>query len=94
MGKGRITDVTACIFLRCVMITFMPCATHFCRGIEEAPKSSDITERGHHLNEYFTYSLYVNICRSLFERHKLMFSLLLAVKILQNRDYIDAKEWR
>ena len=64
------------------------------RGIGEAPKSSDITERGHHLNEHFTYSLYINICRSLFERHKLMFSLLLAVKILQSRDYIDAKEWR
>lgn len=37
---------------------------------------------------------YVNICRSLFERHKLMFSLLLAVKILQHQKYINAQEWR
>ncbi|GAX80571.1 hypothetical protein CEUSTIGMA_g8008.t1 [Chlamydomonas eustigma] len=66
----------------------------FIRGIEEAPKAPDITERGHKLNEHFTYSLYVNICRSLFERHKLMFSLLLTIKVLQNGGHIDAKEWR
>lgn len=29
----------------------------FIRGIEEAPKAADVTERGQHLNEYFTYSL-------------------------------------
>ena len=51
----------------------------------------DVTERGGHLNEYFTYSLYVNICRSLFERHKLMFSLLLTIKVLQNMNYIDGQ---
>ena len=55
----------------------------FIRGIEEAPKSAEVTERVEHLNEFFTYSLYINVCRSLFERHKLMFSLLLAIKILQ-----------
>ena len=65
-----------------------------CSGIEEAPKAASVEERGDNLNAYFTYSLYVNISRSLFERHKLMFSLLLTVKVLQNLDYIDAKEWR
>ena len=63
-------------------------------GIEEAPKAATVEERGEALNAYFTYSLYVNICRSLFERHKLMFSLLLAIKILQNRNQVDAQEWR
>ncbi|KAG2439747.1 hypothetical protein HYH02_010624 [Chlamydomonas schloesseri] len=66
----------------------------FIRGIEEAPKAASVEERGHNLNEYFTYSLYVNICRSLFEAHKLMFSLLLTIKILQNRNMIDGREWR
>lgn len=37
---------------------------------------------------------YVIICRSLFEQHKLMFSLLLAIKILQNQNMINAQEWR
>lgn len=46
------------------------------------------------LDNFFTYALYVNICRSLFECHKLMFSLLLTIKVLQNQNYIDSREWR
>jgi dynein heavy chain len=34
------------------------------------------------------------VCRSLFEQHKLMFSLLLAIKVLQNQNMINAQEWR
>ncbi|GLC56009.1 hypothetical protein PLESTB_001054700 [Pleodorina starrii] len=66
----------------------------FIRGIEEAPKAPTVELRGEALNEHFTYSLYVNICRSLFEAHKLMFSLLLTIKIRQNRGHIDGREWR
>ncbi|GLI62391.1 hypothetical protein VaNZ11_005010 [Volvox africanus] len=66
----------------------------FIRGIEEAPKAPTVEQRGENLNEHFTYSLYVNICRSLFEAHKLMFSLMLTIKILQNQGRIDGREWR
>jgi hypothetical protein len=58
------------------------------------PQASTIAERGQLLNDYFTYSLYVNVCRSLFERHKLLLSFMLAVKTLQHAGSIDPKEWR
>ncbi len=38
--------------------------------------------------------MYTNICRSLFERHKLLFSFILCVKILQGENIIDALEYR
>jgi hypothetical protein len=60
----------------------------------QLPQASTIAERGQLLNDYFTYSLYVNICRSLFERHKLQFSFILAVKTLQHTGSVDPKEWR
>ena len=66
----------------------------FVRSIGAADKSDNVEERGNILNAHFTYSLYNMICRSLFERHKLMFSLLLTIKILQNEGQIDPVEWR
>jgi len=66
----------------------------FVRGMGEAEAAETVEERGVILNHYFTYSLYVNICRSLFERHKLMFSLLLTIKVMQHEGQIDSAEWR
>jgi hypothetical protein len=53
-----------------------------------------VEERGGELNAHFTYSLYLNVCRSLFERHKLMFAFLLAVKVRQAAGDVDSHEWR
>jgi dynein heavy chain len=53
-----------------------------------------VTERILTLNNYFTLSLYKNVCRSLFEKHKLLFSFLLTTKILFGDNKIDAGEWR
>ena len=46
------------------------------------------------MNNYFTLSLYRNVCRSLFERHKLLFSFLLCTKIMFGDAKIDMQEWR
>ncbi|KAI5076359.1 hypothetical protein GOP47_0008424 [Adiantum capillus-veneris] len=66
----------------------------FNKAMEGATQASIIEKRILNLNEYFTYSLYVNVCRSLFEKHKLMFSLMLCIKILQEMKAVDSSEWR
>lgn len=66
----------------------------FVRGIGNAAGANNLDQRVINLNDYFTYSVYQNICRSLFESHKLLFSFILCVKILQGENKIDATEYR
>jgi len=66
----------------------------FASSVRDSQPSEDVTERIAILNEYQTLSLYQNVCRSLFERHKLLFSLLLCTKILFGDNKIDPDEWR
>lgn len=56
--------------------------------------SADIEERVKTINEYFTFSLYCNVCRSLFEKNKLHFAFLLTIRILMNAGKINPDEWR
>jgi hypothetical protein len=53
------------------------------QAILNSPKSSDLDERLAGLNAYFTKSIYENVCRSLFEKDKLIFSLVLTLGILR-----------
>ncbi|VDM31966.1 unnamed protein product [Hydatigera taeniaeformis] len=66
----------------------------FVKGIIDAEKASTVTERIESINNYITFSLYANVCRSLFERHKLLFSFLITIKILEEENLIDPGEWR
>jgi len=65
----------------------------YAMSIEKAPKSDVIDERLKHLNTYHTYAVYRTICRSLFERHKLLFSLQMCVKIMQRSAKINSEEY-
>uniref|UniRef100_A0A3Q3XJC7 Dynein axonemal heavy chain 3 n=1 Tax=Mola mola TaxID=94237 RepID=A0A3Q3XJC7_MOLML len=63
-------------------------------SIAESVKSDNLAERINNIVEHFTLSIYKNVCRSLFEKDKLLFSLLLTVGIMQGKDQVDEQVWR
>ncbi|KAJ3657289.1 hypothetical protein Zmor_009105 [Zophobas morio] len=65
----------------------------FTGSMAETERSENIDERVEIINEHFTFSLYSNVCRSLFEKHKLQFAFLMCVRILMDEGRIDAHEW-
>lgn len=66
----------------------------FANAVRNSEQTEDPEKRVEILNDFFTTSLYQNVCRSLFERHKLMFSVLLCTKILFGDNQMDPDEWR
>lgn len=85
--------------------TFFPCVylvqyslewfiNLFEMAIDKATKAHILEDRLHNLSDCFTAILYKNVCRSLFEKHKLLFSFLLSVKIMQGEDRMDGEELR
>lgn len=54
----------------------------------------DRPQRLINLNETFTRLLYDNVCRSLFEKDKLLFSFLLCIKIMQGQKRVKSTELR
>jgi len=55
-------------------------------------KSDDLEVRLGHLNLEMLESLYRNICRSLFAKDKLVFSTMLALKLMELKDELDGAE--
>ncbi|XP_026331478.1 dynein heavy chain 3, axonemal-like, partial [Hyposmocoma kahamanoa] len=62
------------------------------QAIINSPKHDDLSERLDGLNAYFTKSIYDNVCRSLFEKDKLIFSLVLTLGILRAKGQIDDEQ--
>lgn len=62
-------------------------------SIQRAEKFKIIEKRCQCLINAFTYDLYNNIARSLFEKDKLLFSFLLCTKILIAQNKLDEKEF-
>ena len=65
----------------------------FVASIRNSDKGRDLAKRLENLDGYFAYSLYRNVCRSLLERDKLLFSFLLTTRIMGSKGEIDPQEW-
>uniref|UniRef100_A0A3Q0KTZ4 Dynein axonemal heavy chain 2 n=1 Tax=Schistosoma mansoni TaxID=6183 RepID=A0A3Q0KTZ4_SCHMA len=65
----------------------------FTLSIDKSPKSTKLDDRITNLNDYHTYAVYRYTCRGLFERHKLLFSFHICLKILESAGKVNEDEY-
>ncbi|XP_046403326.1 dynein axonemal heavy chain 7 [Ischnura elegans] len=61
--------------------------------IDSTERVDDVQKRIADLDKGFMHSLYANVCRSLFEKDKLLFSMLLTLTLMAENDEVDHDEW-
>jgi dynein heavy chain, axonemal len=64
----------------------------FLRSIEMSERNRDVSIRLGHLQDHFTFFLFINVCRSLFEAHKLLFAFNLSTKLSLLRKEVQASQ--
>jgi dynein heavy chain len=67
--------------------------TLFKRSIDAAQSADDLTERLMILVNDICYNAFVNVCRGLFERHKLIFGFMITAQILLRADLLNQMEF-
>jgi dynein heavy chain, axonemal len=66
----------------------------FVTATRRGERAAVLSDRLRDLSEGFTYYVYTSVCRSLFEKDKLLFSFLMAIRVLQGSGGVDPAEWR
>ncbi|KAJ7400487.1 hypothetical protein BTVI_105082 [Pitangus sulphuratus] len=66
----------------------------YVQSIAKSKKSGNLEQRIKNITDHFTVSIYNNVCRSLFEKDKVLFSFLLTVGIMKGKGQIDDEVWR
>ncbi|KAI9224417.1 dynein heavy chain and region D6 of dynein motor-domain-containing protein [Blastocladiella britannica] len=62
-------------------------------SIHDSDRSPDLAVRLESLRNHFTYSLFCNVCRSLFKKDKLLYAFLTAIGIGRGMGDVDPVEW-
>ncbi|GFH22159.1 uncharacterized protein HaLaN_19578 [Haematococcus lacustris] len=65
----------------------------FVASVNAAAKDPVLDTRLRNIFDHFTYSLYCNVCRSLFEKDKLLFAFLLCARIMESKSALDPDDW-
>uniref|UniRef100_A0A8C5KDB1 Dynein axonemal heavy chain 3 n=1 Tax=Jaculus jaculus TaxID=51337 RepID=A0A8C5KDB1_JACJA len=65
----------------------------YVHSLAHSMKSDELDLRIEYIIEHFTLSIYNNVCRSLFEKDKLLFSLLLTIGIMREKNRINEEVW-
>ncbi|XP_060028831.1 dynein axonemal heavy chain 3 isoform X1 [Erinaceus europaeus] len=65
----------------------------YVQSLANSEKSDELEHRISNIIEHFTLSIYNNVCRSLFEKDKLLFSLLLTYGIQKEKKLINEEMW-
>lgn len=66
----------------------------FLHSVEEAHQTNVLNERIDYLTVHFTYKLYCNVTRAIFDQHKLLFSFRLCLKTMERENRLDQHEVR
>lgn len=62
-------------------------------AIDTAERAAVSSKRIHNIIEHLTYEIYVYIQRGLFERHKIIFALMLAMAVLTSAGKVCWYYW-